>query len=132
MQTILVVDDQAESRKPLVRLLQMEGYRVISAANAFEAMGAAKKEHPNLILLDVMIPPHDGLTFLMLLRDDLKAREVPVFLITGLSDAQTVARGKELGVKEHLVKTHFTPDQLIELVRKHISPAAQPAADSAK
>jgi CheY-like chemotaxis protein len=120
MGTILVVDDHAETRKPLVRLLQLEGYKAIGAANAYEAFAVTNHADLDLILLDVMIPPMDGLTFLMRLREDVRGREMPVIVVSGLSDPQTIARAKELGVKAHLVKTHFTPQELLEAVKKHI------------
>jgi len=120
MAMILVVDDHAETRKPLVRLLQVEGYTAVGAANAFEALGAAQNSSFDLILLDVMIPPMDGLTFLMRLREDPRGREVPVVVVSGLSDAQTIARARELGVREHLVKTQFSSEQLLDAVRRNI------------
>jgi len=120
MGTILVVDDHAETRRPLVRLLQLEGYKAQGASNAFEALGMFNQAVPDLILLDVMIPPMDGLTFLMRLREDLRGREVPVIVVSGLSDAQTISRARELGVREHLVKTQFTPQQLLDAVKRNI------------
>ncbi len=130
MGTILVVDDHADTRKPLVRLLQMEGYKAIGAANAFEALAATNHMNPDLILLDVMIPPMDGLTFLMRLREDARGRDMPVIVVSGLSDPQTVARAKELGVKEHLVKTQFTPQELLNAVKRHIRQAPHVPANS--
>jgi len=120
MSTILVVDDHTETRKPLLRLLQMEGYKVVGAANALEALAAANHSDPDLILLDVMLPPMDGLTFLMRMREDERRRETPVIVVSGLSDPQTVARAKELGVKEHLVKTQFSPEELLAAVKRHV------------
>jgi CheY-like chemotaxis protein len=120
MPTILVVDDHGPTRRPLVRLLQLEGYKVVSAADAFEATTMAKKNLPDLILLDVMIPPMDGLTFLMLLRQEGPQFQVPVILITGLNDAQTAERARELGIKDYLVKSQFTLEELIRLVKKYI------------
>jgi CheY-like chemotaxis protein len=122
MAMILVVDDHDETRKPLVKLLQMEGYTAIGASNAFEALGAAQRQAPDLILLDVMIPPMDGLTFLMRLREDPKGREIPVVVVSGLSDPQTIARAKELGVREQLVKTQFTSEELMAAVKRNIRP----------
>lgn len=119
MPSVLVIDDNPQARKPLMKLLKTEGYRVTGAANSLEALSLAKRGHPDLVLLDVMLPPMDGLTFLMLFREDPKGRDVPVILLTGLNDANTVARAKELGVKEHLVKAQFTPEYLLELVRKY-------------
>ena len=126
---ILVVDDHAETRKPLLKLLQLEGYQAVGAATAFEALAETNKANPDLILLDVMIPPMDGLTFLMRLREDSRSREIPVIVVSGLSDPQTAARAKELGVKEHLVKTQFSPQELLDAVRRHIRPS--PPTDNA-
>ncbi len=120
MSTILVVDDHNDTRKPLLRLLQLEGYKAVGAANALEALAMANQNDPDLILLDVMIPPMDGLTFLMRLREDRRGRETPVIVVSGLSDPQTTARAKELGVKLLLVKTQFSPQELLEAIKIHI------------
>ena len=98
----------------------MEGYEVLGASNSFEALAQVQRNHPDLVLLDVMLPQMDGLTFLMLLRDNPRGRDLPVILFTGLSDPHTIARAKELGVKEHLIKAQFSPAQLLEAVKRHI------------
>jgi len=77
MSTILLVDDTPEDRRPLAKLLRTRGYNVITAINAFEAMAAVSAKIPDLILLEFMIPPMDGLTFLMLLRDSAVGRNTP-------------------------------------------------------
>src|SRR3954467_6996835 len=120
MPTILLVDDAPEDRRPLAKILRNKGYTVLTASNAFEAMAAAQREDPDLILLDVMIPPMDGLTFLMLLRDSTVGRQTPVIVITGLDDANTVSRAHNLRVKEILIKNQFQIPDLLDLVDKHI------------
>ena len=120
MATILVVDDHDATRKPLLKLLQLEGYTAVGASTAFEALAATQQTTPDLILLDVMIPPMDGLTFLMRLREDAKGREIPVVVVSGLSDPQTIARAKELGVREQLVKTQFSSEELMAAVKRNI------------
>ena len=84
MSTILVADDNANARRPLVRLLKMEGYDVLIATDALEAMACAQRGHPDLILLDVAMPPIDGLTLLSRLREMPEGRDVPVILVTGM------------------------------------------------
>jgi CheY-like chemotaxis protein len=126
MATVLLIDDQAEDRRPMAKLLRDRGYNVVTAVNAYEAMGAYKKEHPDLILLDVGIPPMDGLTFLMLLRQETAGMEVPVIVVTGRNDENTLSRAKDLKVRELLVKSEFEPQQLLDLVDQHVrKPAAQ-------
>jgi CheY-like chemotaxis protein len=120
MATILVAEDNADARRPLVRLLKMEGYDVLIATDALEAMACAQRGHPDLILLDVAMPPIDGLTLLSRLREMPECRDVPVILVTGMSDELTHARATELGVKEYLVKSQFTPEKLLSLIRLHL------------
>jgi len=117
---VLIVDDIPEDRKPIAKLLRSRGYEVATATNAFEAMAIAKKSDPDLILLDVMIPPMDGLTFLMLLRDSSIGHQTPVIVITGLDDANTLSRAQALRVKEILIKNSFSVPELLESVEKHV------------
>jgi DNA-binding response OmpR family regulator len=125
MATILVVDDDPQITKPLSRLLKMEGYEVCCAANAIMAMAQALQHEPDLILLDVALPPMDGLTFLFLLRDKPCGRNVPVIVISGHEDERTRRRAQDLGVNHYLVKSQFTTAQLLTLIRQHC-PACAP------
>jgi CheY-like chemotaxis protein len=119
MAVVLVVDDDPGVRKPLARLLKMEGHEVVCAENAVMAMAAALGNRPDLILLDVAIPPMDGLTFLFLLRDKPGGKDVPVIVISGLEDEGTMRRAKDLGVMEYLVKSKYKTSDLLGLVRKY-------------
>jgi CheY-like chemotaxis protein len=119
MATILVVDDDPGMRKPLARLLKMEGYDVVCAENAIMAMASALGNKPDLILLDVAIPPMDGLTFLFLLREKPNGKDIPVIVISGHQDEGTMRRAKALGVMEYLVKSQYKTADLLDLVRKY-------------
>lgn len=119
MPTILVVDDDPAARKPLARLLQMDGYEVVCAENAVAAMAQALGRRPDLILLDVAMPPMDGLTFLFLLRERSFGRDVPVIIVTAQDDPNTVERARKLGVCEYLVKSRFKTSELLDLIRHH-------------
>src|SRR5688572_31780603 len=120
MSTVLVVEDKAEARRPMAKLLRQEGYNVLTASDAYGMAAAIRNERPNLVLLDVGIPPVDGLTMLALVREESPQNHFPVILVTGYSDEQTCARAQQLGIKEHLVKSKFTPDELLAAVRKHM------------
>lgn len=122
MRKVLLVEDQAETRRPLARLLRQEGYDVLTAADAYAAGAAVRNDHPDLILLDVGIPPMDGLTLLTLLKDDPQVPKIPVIMVTGLTDEHTQARAQALGVKEYLVKSQFAPEELLSAVRRHLAP----------
>ena len=119
MATILVVDDDPAARKPMARLLKMEGYDVVCAENAVVAMAEALGRPLDLILLDVSMPPMDGLTFLFLLRERSCGRDVPVIVLSGHDDANTIARARRLGVCEYLVKSTYRTPDLLDLIRHH-------------
>lgn len=128
MATVLVVDDDPQITKPLARLLKMEGYDVYCAANAVVAMAHALHYEPDLILLDVAMPPMDGLTFLFLLRDKPYGRNVPVIVISGQEDESTLRRAQNLGVNHYLIKSQFKTRDLLALVRQ-LCPPCTPEAE---
>ena len=70
MGTILIVDDHPVTREPLAKLLRYEGYQTVCAANGAEAMAALESGSPDLVLLDVVMPKVDGLSFLEAARHD--------------------------------------------------------------
>jgi DNA-binding response OmpR family regulator len=131
MATVLVVDDDPQARKPLARLIEMEGHRVLTADNAIGAMAtaASRDERPDLIILDVSMPPLDGLTFLFLLREKPFGKDIPVIVVSGHDDDQTMRRARDLGVIRYFVKTHFKTNELLEVVRQHCPAAATAAAE---
>jgi CheY-like chemotaxis protein len=120
MPSILVVDDQAEARRPLMKLLKLEGYDVQGAASALEALSMARQNQPDLLLLDVMIPQLDGLTLLMLLREEPRFRELPVVMLTGVCDEHTLDRARQLGVRDYLLKAQFSPEQLLGVIQRNL------------
>jgi DNA-binding response OmpR family regulator len=128
MATILVVDDDPAARKPLARLLKMEGYEVVCAENAVMAMAAAMGRRPDLILLDVALPPMDGLTFLFLLREKPYGKDIAVIVISGQEDENTQRRARDLGVDEYLIKSKFKTRELLDLERRHCPSCAAESA----
>ena len=130
MPTVLVVEDQAESRRPMAKLLRLEGYDVITARDAYSAGAAIRQHSPDLVLLDVGIPPMDGLTMLAILYQDPSFEHVPVVVVTGQADDNTQARAQQLGVKCCLIKSRYTPEDLLDTVRRHVRKQEQVGGSS--
>src|SRR6266513_2833433 len=120
MSTVLVVEDSPVAREVVMKILQREGYEVLGACNGVEAMDLLQSTTPDLMLLDVMMPEKDGITLLQELRDEPQYKELPVILLTALSDETRMKRARELGVCEYLVKTRFSYDELVDQVGKHV------------
>jgi len=122
MSTVLVVEDSPVAREVVMKILQREGYHVVGACNGVEAMDFlhSDADAPDLMLLDVMMPEKDGMTLLQELRQEPQYKELPVILLTALSDDARMKRARELGVAEYLVKTRFSYDELVDQVGKHV------------
>ena len=127
MAVVLVVDDDPAARKPLARLLELEGYVVDCAADACVAIARIGARPPHLILLDIGIPRMDGLTLLWRIRETAAGRGIPVIVISGHDGEEYVRRAQELGVKAYLVKSRFKTCELVELVRRYVTGAGEAA-----
>jgi CheY-like chemotaxis protein/phosphoribosyl 1,2-cyclic phosphodiesterase len=112
--TILVADDDADVMAVLLDTLEPEGFRVLSARDGDTALALARAEHPDVIVLDWMMPGQDGLAVCRALRADADPRlaQVPVVLITGRTDAADTAIGFDAGVTDYLTKP-FKPSVLL-------------------
>lgn len=99
--TILVADDKSSVRNLVRDYLESEGFRVVVASNGEDALYSARKEKPDLILLDIMMPGMSGYEFLKTYR---KERETPVILLTAKMEETDKVLGLELGADDYITK----------------------------
>ena len=129
MSTILVVDDTALARESVSKLLEYEGFRTLRAKNGREAWAMLYHEKPDLVLLDLMMPEMDGVTFLTMLRRSLLWKDLPVVVLTSADDRdQLITRAWELGVSDLVPKATFGFEDLLARVKQHL-PAAEMAGN---
>ncbi|GAB4546061.1 MAG: response regulator transcription factor [Anaerolineales bacterium] len=112
-QTILVVDDEKRLVSLLQSYLQQEGYRVAAAYNGKDGLIAARKENPDLIILDVMMPEMNGYEFMRAHRAE---RDTPIIMLTAKVEDEDKIIGLELGADDYVVKP-FKPRELMARVR---------------
>jgi len=118
---ILIVEDEAPLRQAMVDKFNREGFWVFSAKDGEEGLNLAVQEHPNIILLDIIMPRVDGLSMLQTLRNDEWGKNIPVIILTNLNDAQNVARAMEKGVYDFLVKSNWRLDDLVAKVKEKLN-----------
>lgn len=126
--TVLVADDDPDVMAVLVEALEPEGYRVLTATDGTAALDLARKERPDIVVLDWMMPGLDGLSVCRALRqeDDPRLAHVPVVLITGRADAQDTAAGFTAGVTDYLTKP-FKPTYFLARVQSWLIRAQGPS-----
>jgi OmpR family response regulator RpaB len=110
---ILVVDDETSIRQILETRLSIRGYKVILASNGEEALYMFKKENPNLVILDIMLPKIDGYEVCSEIR---KKSQVPIIMLTALGDISDRVMGLELGADDYVMKP-FSPKELEARIR---------------
>lgn len=113
---ILVVDDDENLRTVLLDKLEAAGLSGTGAANGEEGLKQALALHPDVILLDVMMPKMNGWQTLEALRADAWGKTARVVMLTSMDDANDVAKALSKGVHEYFAKTKFSPDDLVKLV----------------
>jgi len=115
MKVILVVDDEERVRALLREYLSREGFQVLTAGDGREALDVARRNRPDLIILDVMMPVMDGYEFLRRYRDGARATTPVIMLTARVEDADAVL-GLEAGADEYVTKP-FSPRVLVARVR---------------
>jgi CheY-like chemotaxis protein len=123
MSTVLVVDDMPIFRDPIAASLRLAGYKTVCAATGAEALAAARARRPDVVLLDVSMPGMDGISCLRAVRADPSLADLPVILLTAVSDRQYVLEAGKLGVKDYLLKSRFSLADLLARVAKYAPPA---------
>ncbi len=115
---ILVVEDEPTLVTALVDKFTQEKFIVIAANNGQEGLTMALKEHPDLILLDIVMPVMDGMTMLAELRKDAWGKTVQVILLTNLSDPQKMSDSIAKDVSGYLIKSDWKLQDLVEEVKR--------------
>jgi len=111
---ILVVDDEAAQREIIVYNLEAAGFEVMSADNGEDAVLMVQEEHPNVVVLDWMMPKLSGLEVCRQLRSNKETKEIPIILLSARSEDVDKVRGLEIGADDYVSK----PFSVVELMAR--------------
>lgn len=117
--TIMIVEDDTFVVDIYRKKLREEGFTVLEAVdglNAWEKL-QDKANRPDLILLDIIMPQMNGLDLLKKLNADEDLKKIPVILLTNMSQKEDVDTGLGLGAKDYLIKSHFTPGEVLSKIK---------------
>ena len=118
MNTILIIEDEKLLADALKRKLERSGFSVFIAIDGAEGLEFALDKHPDLILLDIVMPIMDGITVLDRIREDEWGAKVPVLILSNLSDAESIKESKASGINDYLIKTDWKISDVVKRVKE--------------
>lgn len=114
--TIIVVDDEKDILGLIQKILTFQDYTILPAKNGKEMFEILQTTHPDMILLDIMMPGLDGYEICNRLKNEASTRDIPVVMLTVLTDPRDVQKGKDAGATAYLTKP-FEPEDLEREIR---------------
>jgi len=115
---ILIIEDDVFIMDMYETKFKMAGFEVLRAENGDKGIKVARKEKPDLIVLDIVMPQMDGLEVLKVVKGDSELKDIPVVLLTNLGQRENIEEGLKLGADDYIIKAHFTPDEVVGKVKK--------------
>lgn len=120
--TILIAEDEDVMLRALSKKFTSECFNVLEAKDGEEALSIALDKKPDLIILDIIMPKMDGIDVMKKIRGSRRwGSEVPIIMLTNLSDADSVSEVAKFGVYDFLVKTDWRLDDMVGLVRNKLN-----------
>lgn len=116
---ILIIEDYPATSEMIADLMKMEGFETMIAADGLAGLKAANSWHPDLILLDIMLPEMDGFEVCEKLKGKPETMNIPVVIVSVRAAEESVKKGKACGAVDYIPKP-FDPFKLIELVKKYL------------
>lgn len=117
--TILIVDDASSNREILQEILEGEGYKTLSVVNGHFALIFAENHHPDLILLDIMMPGMDGYEVCRELKKNPRTKDIPVIFISALDNTRDIVKALNSGGVDYITKPYLE-EEIISRVATHL------------
>ena len=118
---ILFIEDESALQRALTQVLTEEGYQMLSALDGEIGLSLARKEMPDLILLDIILPRKNGLEVLEELKRDPVTRNIKVVILSNLEGSEDIEHALNAGATTYLVKTNYQLDEVVEKVKQILS-----------
>lgn len=120
MTTVLIIEDNREILENTVEILELEGYRTVTASNGAIGIEQARKHHPEIILCDIMMPEVDGYQVLKAITEDPELSHIPFIFLTASVERKEVQAGFDMGAKGYIRKP-FDSEELFKTIEACVS-----------
>ena len=115
--SVLIIEDDSYISDMYRIKLESEDFEVIITGDGMAGIKVLEKRRPDIVLLDVVMPKIDGFNVLKIIKKNPELKEIPIVLLTNLSQKENVEKGFELGADSYIIKAHFTPSEVIEKIK---------------
>ncbi len=120
MKKILIIEDEQALQRALSDYMAKEGYKIFSAVDGESGFALAKKEKPDLIMLDLILPKMTGLDVLEKIKKDPEIKRISVIILTNIEDAESIGRAMQLGAAAYMLKAAYKLEEVLEKVKKFL------------
>jgi len=121
MKKILFIEDETTLQKAIGRYLEQEGYQIKNALDGDIGLKIAKKEKPDLILLDIILPKKNGFEVLKELKEDETTKDIPVIILTNLEGNNDVEKALSLGATTYLIKANYKLEEISNKIKETLN-----------
>jgi CheY-like chemotaxis protein len=117
---IIIIEDEKILANLLNKKLISEGYETLMAKDGKEGLEMIRKEMPDLVLLDIVMPEMDGFEVMEVIFKDKELKKIPIIIISNSGQPVELGRAKKLGAVDWLVKAEFDPKEVVDKVKKQL------------
>jgi len=117
---LLVEDDKALIEMYAIKFKE-DGFNLLMAEDGLTGLELAKKELPDVVLLDIMLPKMDGFAILAELKKDAKTQSIAILMLSNLGQQSDIEKGKKMGANDYVVKASMTPKEVVEKVKSYLN-----------
>jgi len=115
--SVLIIEDDSYISDMYRIKLESENFAVTTTGDGIAGIKMLEKQKPDIVLLDVVMPKVDGFSVLKTIKRNQALKEIPIVLLTNLSQKENIERGFELGAESYIIKAHFTPSEVVEKIK---------------
>jgi DNA-binding response OmpR family regulator len=120
MKKILLIEDEKILAEMYRDKFTQAGFKVFLALDSKKGLALVKKERPDLVILDILLPKENGITFLAWLRKEPEISSTLVVAFSNYDDPETKKRAIKLGAKDYLIKTNYTPQEIVKKIKEYL------------
>lgn len=120
-ESILIIEDDKFFRDLVSKKLEKNGFEMLLAIDSKEALTVLEKKKPSLIISDLILPGLDGFELISIIKKDEKTKDIPLIVLSNLGQKEEVERAISLGALDFMVKVNFTPDEIVDKIKKVLS-----------